>query len=90
MAPVANILFALTSVFFHGSCYAAGESTWDCSFEMPILHYLMVRFHELPRCHFAVEESLMRIIAFPDIVEHKRVHSAILQSVDRNTAAAAR
>ncbi|MBI5789926.1 MAG: hemerythrin family protein [Rhodocyclales bacterium] len=47
------------------------------------VHYLVVRLYELLRFHFAVEESLMRIISFPDVVEHKRVHDEILQTIER-------
>jgi hemerythrin len=47
------------------------------------VHYLVVRLYELLRFHFAVEESLMRIIRFPDVVEHKRVHGEILQRIER-------
>lgn len=47
------------------------------------VHYLMVRLYELLRFHFAVEESLMRIIAFPEVIEHKRVHDEILQTIER-------
>lgn len=47
------------------------------------VHYLVVRLYELLRFHFAVEESLMRIISFPDVVDHKRVHGEILQRIER-------
>lgn len=55
----------------------ATKDTWHS------VHYLVVRLYELLRFHFAVEESLMRIISFPDVVEHKRVHDDILQTVER-------
>lgn len=47
------------------------------------VHYIVVRLYELLRFHFAVEESLMRIIGFPEVNEHKRVHEEILQTIER-------
>ena len=55
----------------------SAQDTWHS------VHYLVVRLYELLRFHFAVEESLMRIISFPDVVEHKRVHGEILQTIER-------
>lgn len=48
-----------------------------------IVHYILVRLYELLRFHFAVEESMMRIVAFPEIDEHKRIHADILRTVER-------
>lgn len=48
-----------------------------------LVHYIVVRLYELLRFHFAVEESVMRIVKFPEIEEHKRVHKEILQTVER-------
>lgn len=48
-----------------------------------LVHYIVVRLYELLRFHFAVEESVMRIVKFPEIEEHKRVHRDLLQTVER-------
>ncbi len=52
-----------------------------------LVHYIVVRLYELLRFHFAVEESVMRIVKFPDIEDHKRVHRELLQTVERLKAA---
>jgi len=52
-----------------------------------IVHYMVVRLYELLRFHFAVEESVMRIVGFTEAEEHKRVHREILQTVERIKAA---
>ncbi|MBK9020749.1 MAG: hemerythrin domain-containing protein [Sulfuritalea sp.] len=54
----------------------SAKDTWHS------VHYLVVRLYELLRFHFAVEESLMRIISFPMSAEHKRVHDEILQTIE--------
>jgi hemerythrin len=36
---------------------------------------------EYTRIHFAVEESLMRILNYPSYEEHKEIHEELLQSV---------
>lgn len=36
---------------------------------------------EYTRVHFAVEESLMRISAYPDFVNHKKIHASLIQQV---------
>lgn len=46
------------------------------------VHYIVVRLYELLRFHFAVEESVMRIVCFPDVEEHKLVHKDILRGVE--------
>jgi hemerythrin len=48
-----------------------------------IVHYILVRLYELLRFHFAVEESVMRIVGFPEVEDHKRVHKDILLTVER-------
>lgn len=48
-----------------------------------LVHYIVVRLYELMRFHFAVEESVMRIVGFPEIEEHKRVHRELLNTVER-------
>lgn len=48
-----------------------------------LVHYIVVRLHELLRIHFAVEESVMRIVGYPEIEEHKQVHRELLQRVER-------
>lgn len=56
---------------------AAAKDKWH------LVHYILVRLYELLRVHFAVEESVMRIVKFPEIEEHKRVHRELLQAVER-------
>lgn len=56
---------------------AAVQDKWH------IVHYILVRLYELLRFHFAVEESVMRIVSFPEINEHKQVHKDILLTVER-------
>jgi hemerythrin len=60
---------------------AAAKDTWH------IVHYILVRLYELLRFHFAVEESVMSIVSFPEIVDHKQVHKDILLTVERMKAA---
>ncbi|MCM2287750.1 MAG: hemerythrin domain-containing protein [Sulfuritalea sp.] len=48
-----------------------------------LVHYIVVRLYELLRFHFAVEESVMHIVKFPEIEEHKRVHRELLLTVER-------
>lgn len=48
-----------------------------------IVHYIVVRLYELLRFHFAVEESVMRIVGFPEAESHKRVHQEILRAVEK-------
>jgi hemerythrin-like metal-binding protein len=52
-----------------------------------VVHYILVRLYELLRFHFAVEESVMSIVSFPDIATHKQVHREILAMVERLKAA---
>ena len=47
------------------------------------MHYILVRLYELLRFHFAVEESVMRIVAFPEAAAHQQVHKDILLTVER-------
>ena len=56
---------------------AAAKDTWH------IVHYILVRLYELLRFHFAVEESVMAIVSFPEIQAHKQVHKDILLTVER-------
>jgi hypothetical protein len=49
---------------------AATKDKWH------IVHYILVRLYELLRFHFAVEESVMSIVGFPEVGEHKQVHNA--------------
>jgi hemerythrin len=60
---------------------AAAKDTWH------VVHYILVRLYELLRFHFAVEESVMSIVAFPETNEHKQVHTDILLTVERMKAA---
>ena len=56
---------------------AAAKDKWH------IVHYILVRLYELLRFHFAVEESVMAIVSFPEIQAHKQVHKDILLTVER-------
>lgn len=56
---------------------AAAKDKWH------IVHYILVRLYELLRFHFAVEESVMSIVSFPEVAEHKQVHKDILLTVER-------
>lgn len=56
---------------------AAAQDKWH------IVHYILVRLYELLRFHFAVEESVMSIVGFPEIKEHRQVHKDILLTVER-------
>ena len=51
--------------------------------KLHIVHYILVRLYELLRFHFAVEESVMSIVSFPDVAEHKLAHKDILSAVER-------
>lgn len=48
-----------------------------------LIHYILVRLNHLLRFHFSVEESVMRIVNFPDIDDHKVKHSEILREVEK-------
>lgn len=39
-----------------------------------LVHYILIRLHELLRIHFAVEEGLMQIIEYPEIESHQKLH----------------
>lgn len=56
---------------------AAAKDKWH------IVHYILVRLYELLRFHFAVEESVMSIVGFPEVREHQQVHKDILLTVER-------
>ncbi len=46
-----------------------------------LVHYILVRLHELLRIHFAVEESVMRLIEFPELHQHKEMHKDLMDRV---------
>lgn len=46
-----------------------------------LVHYILVRLHELLRIHFAVEESVMRLIGFPELHQHKEMHKDLMDRV---------
>ena len=46
------------------------------------VHSILVRLYELLRFHFAVEESVMEIVSYPFVLEHRSAHRTILQRVD--------
>lgn len=44
-------------------------------------HRILAELLEYTRIHFAVEESLMRILGYPDYEEHKHHHELLLNEV---------
>ncbi|KOR31285.1 hemerythrin [Achromatium sp. WMS2] len=46
-----------------------------------VVSQIMVQLREYTRIHFAVEESLMRILGYPDYEEHKKQHEELMLSV---------
>lgn len=59
-----------------GEAVASGDK-WH------LVHYILVRLAELLKFHFAVEESVMRIVAFPEADDHKRLHGEILTQIEK-------
>lgn len=52
------------------------EEPWDQ------IHLLVTRLYELLRFHFSVEESLMQIVSYPFVIEHRSAHQKILHELD--------
>jgi hemerythrin len=46
-----------------------------------VVRGILDRLAEYTRIHFAVEESLMRILGYPEYEEHKAQHEELIQSV---------
>jgi len=46
-----------------------------------VMQEIMLRLTEYTRIHFAVEESLMRILAYPGYEEHKLQHEELIKTV---------
>ena len=50
-----------------------GKAHWNT------VHPLMLRARGFVRFHFAVEESLMQIVNYPDFLAHRAEHQSVLQ-----------
>ena len=48
-----------------------------------VVHYILVRLHELLRIHFAVEEGLMQILGYPETVSHQKMHQTYLATIEK-------
>jgi hemerythrin len=46
-----------------------------------VVHGILNKLAEYTRIHFAVEESLMRILDYPDYETHKTQHEGLIQAV---------
>ncbi len=46
-----------------------------------VVKSILAELAEYTRIHFAVEESLMRILNYPDYEKHKEIHEELLQHV---------
>lgn len=46
-----------------------------------VIHFLLVALEDLIKLHFAVEESLLQIIGFPEFREHRDSHGRIAASL---------
>lgn len=46
-----------------------------------VVHGILGKLAEYTRIHFAVEESLMRILDYPDYEAHKTQHEGLIQAV---------
>jgi hemerythrin len=42
-----------------------------------VIHFLLVALDDLMKLHFAVEESLLQIIGYPESCEHRQSHGRI-------------
>lgn len=52
-----------------------GKDSWNVS------HYLLVQVDAFMKVHFAVEESLLEIVAYPDLAAHKAGHQDIMDHI---------
>ncbi|MFA7269082.1 MAG: hemerythrin family protein [Sterolibacterium sp.] len=48
-----------------------------------LIHQTLKRLHQLLRTHFEYEESLMAMVAYPDLPQHKKVHKGVLLLFER-------
>lgn len=48
-----------------------------------VVHYILIRLHELLRIHFAVEEGLMQALNFPETDSHRDLHRDYLATVEQ-------
>jgi hemerythrin len=46
-----------------------------------VVNDILARLADYTRIHFAVEESLMRILGYPDYEDHKAQHEELIQAV---------
>ncbi len=46
-----------------------------------VVHYILVRLHELSRIHFAVEEGLMQALGYPETKAHQKLHLEYLAEI---------
>lgn len=46
-----------------------------------VIQEILTRLTEYTRIHFAVEESLMRILGYPDYEKHKKQHEELIRSI---------
>jgi len=58
------------------------ELTFDGKTHWNTVHPLMVRARQFVRFHFAVEESLMQIVNYPDFLAHRAEHQSVLQQFE--------
>ena len=47
------------------------------------LHDILDKLHRWAEVHFAVEESLMRILGFPELETHRRAHHSFIADIRR-------
>ena len=46
-----------------------------------VVHHVLSKLAEYTKIHFAVEESLMRILGYPEYEEHKGEHEELVRSI---------
>ena len=68
------------------NCIAALESSIDDPDEKQrwaAIHYAIVKLSDYTRIHFTVEESLMRMLSFPDVESHVAEHQALRDQLEK-------
>ena len=66
----------------HDVCTSAIEAI-QMGDKWHVVHYILVRLHELLRIHFAVEEGLMQALGYPEIESHQHVHQEYMRTVEK-------
>ena len=66
----------------HEVCTSAIESIQSGD-RWHVVHYILVRLHELLRIHFAVEEGLMQALGYPETTPHQKMHQSYLATVEK-------